>query len=102
MKLLTPFIVLIEKRRLRRTAALALMTAAFAVPLGVALAWVLAQGDDIVAIPGTKRRSFLEQNVAALDIALDAAEIASLTAAFPPGAAAGLRYPAFQLAKLGI
>jgi aryl-alcohol dehydrogenase-like predicted oxidoreductase len=68
----------------------------------VALAWLLAQGDDVVPIPGTKRRKFLEQNVAAVDLSLTAAEIASLSAAFPPGIAAGLRYPEFQLRKLGI
>ena len=71
-------------------------------PAQVALAWLLAQGDDIVPIPGTKRRSYLEQNVAAVDLTLRDAEIAALRAAFPPGAAAGLRYPEFQLRKLGI
>ena len=71
-------------------------------PSQVALAWVLARGDDIVPIPGTKRRSFLEQNVAAVDRSLSAAEIEDLSAAFPPGVAAGLRYPEFQLKKLGI
>lgn len=68
----------------------------------VALAWLLAQGEDVVPIPGTKRRKFLEQNVAAVDLSLTAAEIAALSAAFPPGIAAGLRYPEFQLRKLGI
>jgi aryl-alcohol dehydrogenase-like predicted oxidoreductase len=66
----------------------------------VALAWLLAQGDDIVPIPGTKRRRYLEQNVAAVELALGDAELAALRAAFPPGAAAGLRYPEFQLRKL--
>jgi aryl-alcohol dehydrogenase-like predicted oxidoreductase len=69
-------------------------------PSQVALAWLLAQGEDVVPIPGTKRRKFLEQNVAAVDLSLTAAELAALTAAFPPGAAAGLRYPEFQLRKL--
>jgi aryl-alcohol dehydrogenase-like predicted oxidoreductase len=69
-------------------------------PAQVALAWVLAQGDDIVPIPGTKRRKYLEQNVAAVELDLTAAEIESLRAAFPPGIAAGLRYPEFQLRKL--
>lgn len=68
----------------------------------VALAWLLAQGRDIVPIPGTKRRSYLEQNLAALEVELDDDEISRLSAAFPPGAAAGLRYPEFQLRKLGI
>ena len=59
----------------------------------LALAWVLAQGDDIVPIPGTKRRSYLEQNVATADVALTAEELARIDAAFPKGAAAGDRYP---------
>jgi aryl-alcohol dehydrogenase-like predicted oxidoreductase len=71
-------------------------------PSQVALAWLLAQGDDVVPIPGTKRRKYLEQNVAAVDLTLSDAELAQLRAAFPPGAAAGLRYPEFQLKKLGI
>jgi aryl-alcohol dehydrogenase-like predicted oxidoreductase len=71
-------------------------------PAQVALAWLLAQGDDIVPIPGTKRRKWLEQNVAAVDSSLSADELATLSDAFPPGAAAGLRYPEFQLVKLGI
>jgi aryl-alcohol dehydrogenase-like predicted oxidoreductase len=71
-------------------------------PSQVALAWLLAQGDDVVPIPGTKRRTYLEQNVAAVDLTLSDAEIEALRAAFPPGAAAGLRYPEFQLRKLGI
>jgi aryl-alcohol dehydrogenase-like predicted oxidoreductase len=68
----------------------------------VALAWLLAQGRDVVPIPGTKRRSYLEQNLAALEVELDRDEISRLSAAFPPDAAAGLRYPEFQLRKLGI
>jgi aryl-alcohol dehydrogenase-like predicted oxidoreductase len=71
-------------------------------PSQVALAWLLAQGDDVVPIPGTKRRTYLEQNVAAVDLTLSDAEMEALRAAFPPGAAAGLRYPEFQLRKLGI
>lgn len=68
----------------------------------VALAWVLAQGDDIVPIPGTKKRVFLEENVNALDVTLSKAEMESLQRAIPPGAAAGFRYPEFQLKGLGI
>ncbi len=60
----------------------------------LALAWVLAQGDDIVPIPGTKRRQYLEQNIAAIDITLEAADLAELAAVFPQNAAAGARYPA--------
>ncbi|HET6600044.1 MAG TPA: aldo/keto reductase, partial [Burkholderiaceae bacterium] len=59
----------------------------------LALAWVLAQGDDIVPIPGTKRRRYLEENVAAVELNLSAALMAELSSVFPPGAAAGLRYP---------
>ena len=59
----------------------------------VALAWVLAQGSDIVPIPGTKRRSSLEETAAAVDLDLTAGELRALDEAFPPGAAAGTRYP---------
>jgi aryl-alcohol dehydrogenase-like predicted oxidoreductase len=58
----------------------------------VALAWLLHKGSDIVPIPGTKRRRYLEENVAAADLALTAAEIAALDAALPPDAVAGPRY----------
>jgi aryl-alcohol dehydrogenase-like predicted oxidoreductase len=68
----------------------------------VALAWVLAQGNDIVPIPGTKRRTYLEQNVSAVDITLTKSEIERLEQSFPPQIAAGLRYPEFQLKGLGI
>ena len=61
-------------------------------PAQLALAWVLAQGDDIVPIPGTKRRSYLEDNVGALEVRLSAADLAALNSAFPKGAAAGERY----------
>ncbi len=71
-------------------------------PAQVALAWVLAQGEDIVPIPGTKRRNYLEENVAALEVALSRAEMDLLEETFQPGIAAGLRYPAFQLEKMGI
>ena len=63
-------------------------------PAQLALAWVLAQGEDIVPIPGTKRRRYLDENAAAVDLAIDPALMAELSAAFPPGAAAGERYPA--------
>jgi aryl-alcohol dehydrogenase-like predicted oxidoreductase len=62
----------------------------------------LARGDNIVPIPGTKRRKYLEQNAAAVDVTLTDAEITALEQAFPPDAAAGLRYPEFQLKMLGI
>lgn len=66
-------------------------------PGQVALAWVLAQGKDVVAIPGTKRTSRVGENIGALDVTLSSAEVAALDAAFPRGAAAGTRYPAGQM-----
>jgi aryl-alcohol dehydrogenase-like predicted oxidoreductase len=68
----------------------------------IALAWLLAQGQDIVPIPGTKRRTYLEQNGAAADVKLSADEIAELSKAFPLNATAGTRYPEKQLSGLGI
>src|SRR5262245_6752589 len=62
-------------------------------PGQVALAWLLAQGSDIVPIPGTKRPERIDQNLAALEVELSPEEVASLSAALPPGAAAGGRYP---------
>ncbi len=62
-------------------------------PAQLALAWVLAQGEDIVPIPGTTRRAHLEENLAALDIALSADELARIDAVAPKGAASGARYP---------
>ena len=59
----------------------------------LALAWVLAQGETIVPIPGTKHRKYLEQNVGALDVTLSPEELREIDAIFPPDAAAGLRYP---------
>jgi aryl-alcohol dehydrogenase-like predicted oxidoreductase len=58
----------------------------------LALAWVLAQGEDIVPIPGTKRRKYLEENAAAVELALASELVAELTNIFPPDAAAGERY----------
>ena len=68
-------------------------TAKGCTPGQVALAWLLAQGTDIVPIPGTKRAERVDENLAALDVALSADEVARLSAALPPGAAAGTRYP---------
>ena len=59
-------------------------------PAALALAWVLAQGDDIVPIPGTKRRTYLDENLTALDVKLDAADLAEIDRVLP--AAAGARY----------
>ena len=61
-------------------------------PSQLALAWVLAQGNDIVPIPGTKRRKYLEENVGALDLNLAAGDVARIDRAIPPGAASGERY----------
>jgi aryl-alcohol dehydrogenase-like predicted oxidoreductase len=60
----------------------------------LALAWVLAQGDDIVPIPGTKRRKYLEENASADDLRLTSDDLRRIDAAAPKGAASGLRYPA--------
>jgi aryl-alcohol dehydrogenase-like predicted oxidoreductase len=68
-------------------------TARGVTPSQLALAWVLAQGPDIVPIPGTKRRSYLEENVAAEGITLTAEELRQIDEAFPKGAAVGDRYP---------
>ena len=69
----------------------------------VAIAWLLARGDDIVPIPGTKRRTYLEQNVAATEKPLDDDWVETLEGAFPVGKSArGLRYPEFQLKGMGI
>ena len=62
-------------------------------PSQLALAWLLAQGKDIVPIPGTKHRKYLEENVAATRIKLTREELERLDAAAPRGAAAGQRYP---------
>ena len=60
----------------------------------LSLAWILAKGNDLVPIPGTKRRRYLESNAAAADIVLSSEDVAELDAAFPIGAASGARYPA--------
>jgi aryl-alcohol dehydrogenase-like predicted oxidoreductase len=62
-------------------------------PGQLALAWVLSRGDDVVPIPGTKRRTYLEENIAALDVELGADDLAAIEAVFPVGAGAGDRYP---------
>ena len=70
-------------------------------PAQLALAWVLAQGEDIVPIPGTKRRQYLEENLGALSVRLSAEDLARLDAACPPGAAAGPRYPEAMMQLVG-
>jgi aryl-alcohol dehydrogenase-like predicted oxidoreductase len=66
----------------------------------LALAWALAQGDDIVPIPGTKRRKYLEQNAAAADVILSREDLARIEDVFPKDAAAGLRYPEAMMASV--
>jgi aryl-alcohol dehydrogenase-like predicted oxidoreductase len=62
-------------------------------PAQLALAWVLAQGEDIVPIPGTKRRKYLEENAGALDVQMTAQDLRRVDEVAPRGVAAGLRYP---------
>ncbi|RAP59155.1 aldo/keto reductase [Oleiagrimonas sp. MCCC 1A03011] len=69
-------------------------------PAQLALAWVLAQGEHIVPIPGTKRIQYLDQNIGALDVALSAEELATVDAVFPHDAASGTRYPQAMMSLL--
>jgi aryl-alcohol dehydrogenase-like predicted oxidoreductase len=69
-------------------------------PSQLALAWVLAQGEDIVPIPGTKRRKYLEENVAAVDLKLSQEDLARIDEVFPPDVAAGSRYPDHMMATV--
>ena len=69
-------------------------------PAQFALAWVLAQGDDLAPIPGTKRRTYLQENIGALDVNLSASDLAEIEAAFPIGLAVGDRYPATMMQTL--
>ena len=69
-------------------------------PAQLALAWVLAQGNDIVPIPGTKRRKYLEENIGALDIELTAEDLRRIEEAAPKGVAAGSRYPEAAMAAV--
>jgi len=66
----------------------------------LALAWVLSRGEDVVPIPGTKRRTYLRENVAALDVALSADDLAAIEEVFPAGAAAGDRYA--DMSSIGV
>jgi aryl-alcohol dehydrogenase-like predicted oxidoreductase len=66
-------------------------------PAQLVLAWLLAQGQDVVPIPGTKRKSRLDENIAALGVRLDARDVARIAEAIPVGAAAGTRYPEAQM-----
>jgi aryl-alcohol dehydrogenase-like predicted oxidoreductase len=68
----------------------------------VAIAWLLAQGDDVVPLPGCSRRASLKDSLSALDVELTAEEVARLSEAFPLGVMEGTRYPEKQMARLGI
>jgi len=70
-------------------------------PSQFALAWVLAQGEDIVPIPGTKRRNYLEENVAATEIQLTADDLKQINEIMPAGVAAGSRYPEHMMQSVG-
>jgi aryl-alcohol dehydrogenase-like predicted oxidoreductase len=70
-------------------------------PAQLALGWMLAQGDDIVPIPGTKRRKYLEENLGAIEVRLTTADLDRIDRIIPPGAAAGTRYAAPAMAALG-
>ena len=69
-------------------------------PSQLALAWLLAQGDDIVPIPGTKRRTYLEENLAAIDIRLTPEELKRINDAAPQGVASGPRYPESMMTRV--
>jgi aryl-alcohol dehydrogenase-like predicted oxidoreductase len=71
-------------------------------PAQLALAWVLAQGADVAPIPGTKRVTYLEQNVGALDVPLTAEDLATIEAAVPKGSAIGDRYPTEHMNRVNI
>ena len=66
----------------------------------LALAWVLAQGEDIVPIPGTKRRKYLEDNLGSLKVTLTDADLSHIDEVLPPGAAQGSRYPQASMASI--
>jgi aryl-alcohol dehydrogenase-like predicted oxidoreductase len=71
-------------------------------PAQLALAWVLQQGNDVVPIPGTKRQTYLDQNLAALDVSFTSAELRRIDEIAPRGVAAGTRYPAEHMSRVGI
>ena len=71
-------------------------------PSQLAIAWVLAQGDDIVPIPGTKRRSYLEENAGALDVRLSPEDLAAIDEVAPRGAVAGERYTPAMMARVNV
>src|SRR5580704_6580397 len=80
----------------------ALAKAKGATPAQIALAWVTAQGEDIVPIPGTKKRSRLEENLRAVDIALTPAELEEINRVLPKGSTAGTRYPEQHMTAVNV
>jgi aryl-alcohol dehydrogenase-like predicted oxidoreductase len=70
-------------------------------PAQLALAWCLAQGEDIVPIPGTKKLKYLRENIKAVDVHLTSDEVRKICEALPAGVASGERYPAMQMQRLG-
>jgi aryl-alcohol dehydrogenase-like predicted oxidoreductase len=70
-------------------------------PSQLALAWVLAQGEDIVPIPGTKRRNYLGENIGAVKIKLTAEDLERINKIAPAGVAAGSRYPEHMMQTVG-
>ncbi len=96
-----------QDENLRRNVDLANRVEVFAhearcTPAQLALAWLLSRGDDIVPIPGTKRRERLEENAAAVNVALDKALMSRLEQAFPRGAASGERYPEHAMKRVNL
>ncbi|MBL6864832.1 MAG: aldo/keto reductase [Rhodospirillales bacterium] len=71
-------------------------------PAQIAIAWVLSQSDQIVPIPGTKHRKFIDENIRATDIALSDKDLIDLNKIFPVGETSGDRYPSAQMSKLGL
>jgi aryl-alcohol dehydrogenase-like predicted oxidoreductase len=91
------------ERNLELVAALERMATGYGVTAAqIALAWLLSRGEDIVPIPGTKQRRFVEDNAAAVDLALNPHELAQLTEVFRPDAPAGERYPPGYFRTLGM
>ncbi|MCC7633349.1 aldo/keto reductase [Stenotrophomonas rhizophila] len=88
-------------RNLALVDAVTTMAQGMGIPPGqLALAWVLAQGEDLVPIPGTKRLAYLEENLDALQVRLDADALARIAAIFPPNVASGPRYAEAAMATL--
>jgi aryl-alcohol dehydrogenase-like predicted oxidoreductase len=73
-----------------------------ATPAQLAIAWVLAQGDDVVPIPGTKRRRYLEEDLAALQVRLDPSDLAAIDEVAPRDAVAGDRYTPVMMARVNL